>query len=290
MRLSRVLSQAREGLLRNLVMTIAGALTVTVALLLLGVALVVHQGASTVKANLVNQLNISVYLQPNATPQESQAVLKALDALPQVEQPVTYIDKDHAYQLFRTYAAGDEALLKVTPRSAIPTSYVVKLTNPQDFDVVPSAVGDLQGVQSVTDANTTFARIFTFLHGLTLGAFAFAAFMVVIAALLIYNTMQISAFSRRREIGIMRLVGASGMSIQLPFVLEGTVIGLIGAVIAAGLLSLVRLWVTGNVALGVFAPFGSLSAWLGVLPVVAVVGIGLSAVLSFVTVQPRLRV
>jgi len=289
MRVGRTLSQAGQGLTRNLTMTIAGILTVTIALGLLGGALMVRGGANKVKSELLNQLNVSVYLEPNATPDQMSDIESHLRALPQVDT-VTYIDKDEAYALFKEYFADSPNIIKLTPRSAVPTSYIVKLHDPEEFNVVQSAVGQLPGVQSVTNASSRLKHIFTFLHGITLFGLGLAVIMLVITALLIYNTMQISAFSRRRETGIMRLVGASDVSIQLPFVLEGTAIGALGAVLAFGFLALVRIWLHRNVALGLLTPFGAVNQLFAVLPVILGVGIIASAVLSLITLQRHLRV
>jgi cell division transport system permease protein len=283
------MGQAGQGLARNLTMTVAGVLTVMVALALLSGALIVRSGTNQVKAELLNQLNVSVYLEPNVTPAQQTSIDSALRALPQVES-VDYISKTQAYALFREYFSDNPDIIKLTPKSAVPTSFIVKLYNPEQFDVVQSAVGQLPGVQSVTNASSRLDHVFTFLHGITIGALVVAILMMGATALLIYNAMQVSAFSRRRETGIMRLVGASDLSIQLPFVLEGTAIGVVGGLLSFGLLMLTRVWIHDNVALGILSPFGELNRWLGTLPVILAVGIGLSALMSFVTLQRHLRV
>lgn len=297
MRFRRVLRQAGQGLSRNLTMTIAGVLTVMIALSLLAGALVVRSSASKIRDELVNQLNVSVYLDPNITQQEQNAIYDTLTHLSQV-QSVSFINQQQAYQRFRIFESDQPELLRVTKPSDIPPSFIVKLRNPKYFNVVYSAMGcsatrsgcTTQGVQAVNDVSTTVNRVLRFLHGLTLGA-AFLALLALLAtALLIYNAMQVSAFSRRRETGIMRLVGANNLSIQAPFVLEGTIVGLVGSLLAFGILMLARAWVRSQVAKGALAPFGDMSRYVGTLPWVLIVGVGLSGILSFLTLQRHLRV
>jgi len=296
MRFRRVLSQAGQGLGRNLTMTIAGVLTVMIALLLLGAGLVIRGATNQIRDELVNQLNVSVFLNPNVTESQLQSNGQTLRGLQQVAS-VNYINQDEAYNLFKKQNQGNTALLEATSRNIIPPSYVVKLHDPRKFSVIYSAMGcapgkgcSTPGVQAVTNANSVFKKVFRFLHGLTVGALLLALLSLLATALLIYNTMQVSAFTRRRETGIMRLVGAGDLSIQAPFVLEGAIIGLIGSLLAFGLLMLGRLWVHSNVKTSILAPFGEWGRYVGTLPWVLVVGIGLSAILSFVTLQRHLRV
>lgn len=294
MRFRRVLSQAGQGLGRNLTMTVAGVLTVMIALLLLGAALVVRSATNEIRNELVNQLNVSVYLDPSITADEQTAIEKSLNDLPQVKS-ISYISQPHAFAIFKKI---EPSLAKVTKPDEIPPSFVVRLYNPKNFPVVFSAMGcsaqtntcTTPGVQNVGDVSNVINRVLRLLHGITLGALVVSIAMLVISGLLIYNAMQVSAFSRRRETGIMRLVGASDLSIQAPFVLEGVMIGLLGSVLAFGLLLVGRVWVQSNVALGALAPFGDLSRYVGTLPWVLIVGIGLSGVLSFLTLQRHLRV
>jgi cell division transport system permease protein len=295
MRFRRVLSQAVQGLGRNLTMTIAGVLTVMIALLLLAGALVVRSATNEIRNELVNQLNVSVYLDPAITQTEQTAIYQSLTGLPQVKS-VTFISQQQAYQLFRKIESDQPALVKITKPSEIPPSFVVKLYNPKNFPVVYSAMGcsangcSTPGVQNVGDVSSVINRVLRLLHGITLGALVVSIAMLLIAGLLIYNAMQVSAFSRRRETGIMRLVGASDLSIQAPFVLEGVTIGLVGSLLAFGLLMVGRLWVDNNVALGALSPFGDVGRYVATLPWVLIVGVGLSAVLSFLTLQRHLRV
>jgi cell division transport system permease protein len=284
-----MIGQAGQGLRRNLTMTVAGVLTVMIALALLAGGLIVRSGSAQVKQSFFQQLNVSVYLDTNATTPQLDAIRTALTDLPQV-QSIQYVSQTEAFALFKQYFSDQPQLIALTKASQLPPSYVVKLVNPQEFDVVEQAVAELPGVHSVSDASQRLAHVFTFLRAITIGALVLAVLALMATALLIYNAMQVSAFSRRRETGIMRLVGASNLSIQLPFIVEGSTIGAIGALLAFGLLMATRIWITDHVAIGVLSPFGDMTRWVETLPIIVVVGVGLSALMSFITLQRHLRV
>jgi cell division transport system permease protein len=132
--------------------------------------------------------------------------------------------------------------------------------------------------------------LFSFFHKITLGALAIAVLLLASTGLLIYNTMRVAAFSRRRETGIMRLVGASDFYIQAPFVLEGTFAGIMGSGIALLLLLGVKEFLSSTLSTGTLKPFGEWETLVGVVPVVAIIGILFPAIASYLTLQRHLRV
>jgi cell division transport system permease protein len=301
MRTQMIVSEAGAGLRRNLTMTVAAVMTVAISLSLLGVALIIRSGINRDQRDLLNTIEVSVYLDkpcgPNApappaclqSDAERTQVQQTLQQLPQVKA-VTYISSASAYQRFKEEFADDKPLLKAAPPDALPDSFAVKLNDPRQFDVVNSAVGQAPGVESVTNANGTLNTLFKLLRRLTLGTLVFVALAIGSTILLIYNTMRISAFSRRRETGIMRLVGSSDFFIQAPFVLEGITIGLLGTGLAILIMVAVREFVFNFLSISLLRPFGLWSTMLSTLPVVIAVGIVLPALASFATLQRHLRV
>ena len=175
----------------------------------------------------------------------------------------------------------------------LPESFRVKLTNPEDFAVVYSAFNGRPGVEQVQDQRALLEKFFKFLRGVQIGALVLAVFMIIAVVLLIANTMQVLAFSRRRETGIMRLVGASNFYIQLPFILEAMLAAFIGAMLAVGrALALVMYfgiltWLAGNFQF--IAYIGWSTFWSVTLAVVGI-GLVLAALASWVTIQRYLRV
>lgn len=299
MRTEFVLSEVGMGLRRNVTMTIAAIMTVAISLTLLGIALIIRIGADQLEHDLLNQIEVSVYLQPECgtpnaganclTPDDRTSIQNTLQQLPQVEG-LTYISQAEGYQRFKDEFKDDPDLVNHTPENAIPESFAVKLKDPHEFAVVNSAVGRAPGVQSVTNASQSLKRLFAFFHHVTLGALLLTVLLLISTCLLIYNSMRVAAFSRRRETGIMRLVGASDFYIQAPFVLEGTAAGVAGSGLAVGLLILVKWYISSTLATRVLTPFGEWSTLGKALPLVIIIGILLPAIASFLTLQRHLRV
>jgi len=130
----------------------------------------------------------------------------------------------------------------------LPESFRVKLKDPTNFAVIQSAFSGRPGVDSVQDQRTILEKFFKLLGVLRDGALAIGLASVLTAALLISNTLRIAAFNRRRETGVMKLVGASSFSIQLPFLLEGVFSAIVGWIVSTGLLSLFKLLIDAKVA------------------------------------------
>jgi len=212
-----------------------------------------------------------------------------LQALPVVEK-VYYESQSQAYQHFQENFKGSAIAQNVTP-DQLPESFRVKLKDPTQFAVVQSAFAGRPGVDTVQDQRTILDKFFKLLDVLRNGALLIGLASIITALLLISNTMRIAAFNRRRETGVMKLVGASSFSIQLPFLLEGIFSALIGWGISTGLLSLFKLLIDSKVApLLSFTRFFTWSdVWVASAELLGV-GLLLSALASFVTLRKHLKV
>lgn len=300
MRTQFVMSELAIGLRRNVTMTAAAIVTIMISVTLLGGTLLMRSGASDLAFDVFNHIEVSVYMQqqcgtPNAPtncliPAEQAKIQRTLQQLPQVNT-ITYISPQSAYQRFKQDFTGDEELLRVTPPNALPSSFAVKLKDPHQFNVVYSAVSAAPGVESVADVSPQLTALFHFFHIFEVIVLVIMLVSLSAAVLLIYNAMLVAAFSRRRETGIMRLVGASDFYIQAPFILEGTVIGVVGTGLAVGMLALGRVFVHGAIDKSpIFKPFGDTSNFVHALPLMLAVGILLPAIASFITLQRHMRV
>lgn len=300
MRFQFVVSELAIGLRRNVTMTAAAMINITISLTLLGGALMIRDGAGRLEHDLLNNIEVSVYLEPECgtpnapsncvTPDEETQIHRTLLQLPQVKA-VTFISSASAYQRFKEDFVGDPELIKNTPKNALPESFAVALKDPHQFAVINSAVSQAPGVQSVTNASQDLKALFAFFHRVTLGVLLIALLLLGATCLLIYNTMLVAAFTRRRETGIMRLVGASDFYIQAPFILEGTVIGVIGSTLAISLMAIVRLFVANSTEHSpILKPFGEWSTFWHAVPAVIIVGVVLSATASFLTLRRHMRV
>ena len=307
MRAQFVVSEVAIGLRRNLTMTIAVVVTVAISLALFGAGLLMRAQVSTMKDFWYDKVEVSVFLcsdQSDASPcidptsgraqnitaaQRSQ-LGKDLKSLPQVET-VFYESKQEAFVRFKEQFK-DSAIANNVTADALPESYRIKLKDPTQYVIVASAIEGSPGVEQVQDQRALLDRFFKLLNGLQVFALVIACFQLLAAALLIWNTIRVAAFSRRRETGIMRLVGASNFYIQLPFLLEGALAGLAGALIAStGLVGVKYFFVDQRLAESFkFTTFIGWDSVFAVIPILILLGAGLSALVSFLTLRKYLRV
>ncbi|GAB3208706.1 permease-like cell division protein FtsX [Marinactinospora endophytica] len=302
MRAQFVLSEIWIGLRRNLTMTIAVITTVAISLALFGAGLLINQQVSEMRGYWGERVSLTVYLcndtSPSAICQESgaasdeerQAIQSQLESMPEVAE-VTFMTESEAWQDFQDRFSNSEALVEATEEGDIPANFRVQLQDPGDHDTVAGAVAEMPGVDSVSNDQEVLDQFFELLDGLKWAALVVAAVQLAAAALLIGNTIRLSAYSRRRETGIMRLVGASNFYIQLPFLLEGAIAGLIGGIFASGfivatkffLLDKVQDWFQFDVTLGMGSVFY-------VIGVSMILGVLLCTIASFLTLRRYLRV
>ena len=302
MRASFVLSEIGIGLRRNLTMTIAVVVTVAISLALFGAGLLIREQVSTMKDYWYDKVEVSVYLcgqgsnsaNCNGTPvtdAQRRQLQADLQSTPLV-QKVYYESKQDAYQRFKQQFKDSPDLVQNVTPEALPESFRVKLKDPTQFEVVASAFRDRPGVDEVQDQKALLENFFKLLNTLQLFALIVAGVQVFAAVLLISNTIRVAAFSRRRETGIMRLVGASNLYIQLPFLLEGALAGLVGAGIASGALVALKAILVDRLLKPNF-PITAYVGWdavLSVIPLLFLAGVGLSGFASFFTLRRHLRV
>ncbi|MCL6537012.1 MAG: permease-like cell division protein FtsX [Acidothermus sp.] len=298
MRLRFVLSELAISLRRNLLMLFAVVVITAFSLFLFGIALLVQRQVNLSQHYWYQRLQVSVYLcaehstNPNcptaATPEQVQQVEQTLNSLRPLVQSVQFIDQQQAYEIFKEEFKDLPDLVKNTPPDALPESFTVKLSDPAKFAVVRDAVANQPGVDQVQDEHTFLKKLFDIAASARNFAIALAIFVIIAAIVMIGVAVQVSAASRRRETGIMRLVGASNLYIQLPFLLEGMLAGLGGALLGFAFVAATKYFFIDRALRPVLAPLGSLIEWpavLGTLPYLAGAGVVIAGVASFVTLQ-----
>jgi len=303
MRSQFVFSEIWIGLRRNLTMTMALIVVVAISLSLLGTGLLFVKQVNRTRSFWQGRVEMSVYFciktsanpvceeDGPATQAQKSALETRLQQMPQV-QFVQYVSQAEQYQDFRQEFSNEPSLVNNTPSNGIPDSLEVKLKDPSaDYAVVNSAVTGAPGVDSVVNEMTILDKFYKLLDAARNAVVIIALILLVAATLLVANTIRLSAFNRRRETSIMRLVGASNFYIQLPFLLEGAIAGLIGWAIAAGLLVAVK-----SLMLDSLEQYFSFNVGLSVGDLIEVivfsmaVGVLLCGVTSFVTLRRYLRV
>ncbi|GEB53087.1 permease-like cell division protein FtsX [Streptomyces cacaoi] len=303
MRAQFVLSEIGVGLRRNLTMTFAVIVSVALSLALAGGSLLAREQVSTMKGYWYDKVQVSIYLcnkndassDPNCakgavTAQQKKEIKTDLDKLDVVER-VYHESADDAYKHYKEQFKDSPLADSLTP-DQMQESYRVKLKDPTKYRVLQTAFSGRQGVQEVQDQRSLLENLFNLLNGMNIAALCVMALMLVVALLLIVNTVRVSAFSRRRETGIMRLVGASSFYIQMPFILEAAIAGLIGAGFACVLLIggkyfLINNWLQEKIVLINFIGW---DAVVKVLPLIIAVGVLMPAVAAFFTLRKYLKV
>lgn len=255
MAFTQVFSELGTNLRRNVSMTVSLVVTMTVSLLLASLGLLLQQQASHTEERFGNQLQVQVMfctensrsancLGGQATDDQVDAVKQALDDNPAVESIEYRSSREFLDIMKDTYSQGDEIdedVVKGLTAKDFPASYFVTLHDPDDHDEVESQVKGMKGVASTVDLSDVLGPIFGIIDGVRYGAIGIALLLVIGAVLQVSNAIRMTVYARRREIGIMRLVGASTWHIQMPFILEGFVAALISAFLAcAGLAAFMK--------------------------------------------------
>ncbi|WP_030614503.1 permease-like cell division protein FtsX [Streptomyces sclerotialus] len=303
MRAQFVLSEIGVGLRRNLTMTFAVIVSVALSLGLFGASLLMRDQVSTMKDYWYDKVNVSIFFcnkndaesdagcaKGAATAKQKNEIRTELDRLPNVES-VQYESSDQAYKHYKEQFGQSPVAGLVTP-DQLPESFRVKLKDPTKYEVIKTAFSGRPGVQQVLDQRDTVEPLFNLLNGMNIAALSVMGLMLIVALLLIVNTVRVSAFSRRRETGIMRLVGASSFYIQMPFILEAAIAGLIGAVfscvlIVTGKYMLVNNWLAQKIQVINFIGWDSVIA---VLPLVLLIGLLMPALAAFFALRKYLKV
>jgi cell division transport system permease protein len=293
MRMNFVLTEVAAGLRRNLTMTIAMIMTTAISLAFFGAGLLVAQQIGDMKELYYDKLEVSIYLQDEVTPAQREAVTSQLDASPEVES-YQYLDKAAAFARFKELFKGNPQLVNQATQEDLPATYLVRMKDPERYTVLAQQFpGGKNGVDQVQGQSEVLDRIFSLFNGIRNAAIALALLQALAALLLISNTIQVAAFNRRVETGIMRLVGASRWYTQLPFVLEAALAGLAGAILAlGGLVAAKYLFVDKTLAepirSGIVPPI-DLGTILAISPYVAGVGVLLASIAAYVTLRLYVR-
>lgn len=302
MRAGLIFDEVGIGLRRNLTMSIALVITFAVSLSLLGAALLVRDQVDVMKDYWYDKVQVSIFLctKNSDTPSCSAGAVTSvqkdqikadLESLKPLVQEVYYESSTEAYQRFKEQFKNSPIAQNASP-DALPESFRVKLADPTKYDVIASAFQGRPGIDNVVDQRSLLDKFFQVLGGLQKLALVIAGAMILVTVLLIANAMRVAAFNRRRETGIMRLVGASDFYIQMPFLLEAA----IGAVIGAGLAALVMVGTKIVLIDRILTPQFTITPFIGWDAVVRaslmllLTGLVLAVVTAFFTLRRYLRV
>ena len=239
-----VVRETAANLTRNITLTVASVLTVFVSLAIVGTTVLVRQGAQNLTQQFEDGVEFIVYVEPEITDDQLAEVRSSLEENPAIRS-ITYVDRDETYADFKRLFKGQETMLENVTAENLPTSFRVRPID-SDVETVKGLVNyyrkqaNVFEVRAATDVIRQMKGMSDFVNqGLTV----FAIFLLAASALLILNTIRTAMFARRREIEVMKLVGATNWFIRVPFMLEGLVQGLLGGALAVGFVFLARNWI-----------------------------------------------
>lgn len=305
MRLAFVLGEIGSGLRRNLSMVISVILVTFISLTFVGAAGLLQLQISQMKGFWYDKVQVAVFLCSDSSSSPScssgavsdqqrdniTALFKSPTVAPYIAGTPQHESQAEALTHFKAQFANSPIVDSVTA-DQLPESFRVNLVDPEKYEVINEIFSSVPGVEQVIDQRELLESIFSVMNVASLVAVSVAGVMIICAVLLIATTIRLSAFSRRRETGIMRLVGASKTVIQLPFVLEGVIAAFVGAVLAS-----VTLWLVSHFFLGEYlanqypdtAFISSSQVWI-IVPVLILLGVVLAGLSSALTLRRYLRV
>lgn len=270
MKIRYFMSEACKSFWRNSFMSIASIVTVALSFFILGIFAIMVANLDNFADNLENQVQISVYLKDGLTTEQVMSVGKRLKALPEVRQ-IKFTNKDQAMTELKERMKDQPGILEALEgKNPLPTSYEITFTQAGAVKKAAQIVANYPEVESSHYGQEIIEQLLNITRVIRWGGMALIVLLTVATLFIISNTIRLTVFARRKEIGIMKYVGATNWFIRWPFLLEGLLLGFIGGVIADAALVQFYRFVTSEIHHSLaFLPL------VGMNPFMYQVGIGL---------------
>ena len=286
------IKETYKSIRRNGFMSFASISTVAVSLLVLGMFLMIFLNTNNLAQYLENQVQISVYMQDSATDKELASVKDKLTKMPGVVK-VTQVSKQEALERFRKRLGDQDQLLNsLGKENPFPNSFEVQVDNPERIKVLTPQIGQLNKVETAKFGQEVVEHLFQLTRILRFGGILLVVFLAMATLFIISNTIRLTVFARRKEVIIMKYVGATDWFIRWPFILEGMTLGFFGAVVAFILIN--------SIYSGLLTRIHATLAFLPLLPTspllfyvdlfLLVAGTGIGALGSYISLRKFLRV
>ncbi len=223
------------SLFRNKFMAVASVLTVTLSMFILGVFLCAVLNINHMATYLENQVEMTVYLKDGLNTEQVMAVGKKLKALPDLKE-IKFINKDQAMAEFKQRLGDQQGILDAINGNPLPSSYSTSFATPASLKNAVSIVTQYPEVDSVQYGQDIIEQLYKVAQVIRIGGIILIVFLAGAELFIISNTIRLTVFARRREIQIMKYVGATNGFIRWPFIFEGMIIGFIGSGLSAFIL------------------------------------------------------
>ena len=228
--LGRSIRDAFKSVIRNFSLSIASILCVTITLILVSVAMIIAMNINNTTKNIEDELNIVVYVKKDATTEQVNTIKDELGKVSKVSD-ITYKSKDEWKTEMMDYSSTFNTVLNYLDENPLMDSFTVKVSDVKDLSEVANYIKTIDNVETVKYGEGMVETIISAFDVVQKVTTIIVIALVIVTAFLISNTIKLTIFSRRNEIEIMRLVGASNISIKLPFIFEGFIIGVLGSII-----------------------------------------------------------
>ena len=259
MRLGMFFREALRSIRANAAISVAATVTALIAVFILGAFIPSFMYVRSAVDAQTAKVDVDVYIADTATVPQVNALREKLDGLRTdgTVAAVTYVSKDDALRIMKE-RLRDPSVLDELPSNPLPAKFNVQPTEAENADVIVAAVTNdpaLDPTEGIVYPESTADRLLTAAKFVQWAGFVLIGILLLAAVLLIGNTIRLSIFARRREVEVMRLVGATNWFIRWPFMIEGVICGLVGAVVAVGML-----W---GIKVGVVDAWAAICAWVG---------------------------
>lgn len=285
------LRRAWQGFWRNGLMSLAATATMALMLVLLSGLTLMLVGLDATITSVSQEVQVVAYLKDSAPQADVGQIQLALAGMPQVTR-VDYVSKEQALANFQKRQPGDAGLVDSLPANPLPASLEISLRDPSDYLAVADYLrARTTSVDNVQDLKTTVGQMIAVINVLRTGAVVVLIVVCLTVLFVIMNTIRLAVMARAEEIEIMRLVGASDAFIRWPFIFEGALVGLFGALITIGLLWLVQAQLTNFMSdfFSVVRLQASILIGRDVALIVLGTGVGLGILGSYLSVRSYLR-
>ncbi len=287
-------NDALKSIRRNKTLSIASVATVAATLFILGVITLTMVNVNKAVEQLGSKVEVKVFLKDDITEEQKTSLKDKLDGIEGVRE-VNIETKEQALDKVKEQFKENAEVLTAgfEEKNPFPGSYTVKVNKPEVVDAIITTVKDAEGIESIRDARDIIEKISALTNSVkVVGAVSFIVFIIV-SLFLIGNTIKITVYSRKREIGIMKYVGATDWFIRWPFIIEGVMLGIIGGIISTIILSVVYSLLINNVpseALMGFSLIGVSYVWKVVIWEFILAGMFIGTVGSIISMRKFLKV
>ncbi|WP_112133521.1 permease-like cell division protein FtsX [Glycomyces dulcitolivorans] len=291
MRAKYVMSEVFLGLWRNISMTVAMIITMAVSLTMLGAGLLLYNQVDVIEEYYQTNLEVVVYLDRDIDQPTTDQIKADLEASGYAAQ-VKYESQEEAYDRFKeTFEESKDLVASVDP-TVLPAAFRIKMNDINDADKLIADFSEREGVYQVTNQRDILQQVFDILGGAQRLTLIVALVQGIAALMLVANTIQVAAYSRRREVAIMKLVGAPNWFVQAPFVLEAVFAGVIGAIFAFATLIAAKFLVIDGQFKDLFSlmPPISMQSILLLLPILTGISALISAITAWITLRFNIKV